>query len=294
MVVENLPPLDFKTFMNTLVALLALGALLSIWSGIRTILDAREMLYVRVRRKGLINGWRLIFFSFVLALGAVLVSIFGEPLVYRYVPVTETPTPRPTTTLTPSLTLSPTISLTPTITLTLAESYTPTVTPTPHVPIAIEAQFSSSVTPSGNAVFSPLTFATGYDAAYNPIGRAEEFQNPVGHLYALFSYDQMQAGVQWTALWYRNGKIIYFETLEWDGGTGGYGFTDWDPPPEEWLPGEYYVVIFVGLDPIVSGTFRVTGDAPTMTPTPTATQTPSATPTGTATHTLWPTSTPAP
>jgi hypothetical protein len=280
--------------MNTLVALLALGALLSLWSGFRTILDAREMLYVRVRRMRLIHGWRLVFLSFTLGLVAVLVSVFGEPVVYRFVPVTVTPTPRPTETMTPSPSLSPTISLTPTITLTLAESYTPTVTPTPHVPIAIEGQFSSSVTPSGNEVFSRLTFATGYDAAYNPIGRAEEFPNPVGHLYALFSYDQMQAGVQWTALWYRNGELIYFETLEWDGGTGGYGFTDWNPPPEEWLPGAYYVVIFVGLEAKVDGIFSVTGEAPTMTPTPTATQTPTVTQTPTATHTLWPTRTPAP
>jgi hypothetical protein len=294
MAVDNLPPLDFRTFINTLAALLALGALLSIWSGVRTIIDAREMLYVRVKRLRLIRGWRLIFLALILGVVAVMVAVFGEPLVYTYVPVTETPTPRPTATVTPSLTLSPTISMTPSITLTLAESYTSTVTPTPHVPIAIEAQFSSSVTPSGNEVFSPLTFATGFDAAYNPIGRATSFRNPVGHLYALFSYDQMQAGVQWSALWYRDGELVHYESIEWDGGTGGYGFTDWNPPPEQWLPGSYYVVIFVGLDAKIDGIFEVTGDPPTTTPTPSATAAPTATLTGTVTHTLWPTNTQAP
>lgn len=280
--------------MNTLVVLLALGGLLSLWSGFRLIADSRDLRYVRVRRMRLINGWRLIFLAFSLGLVAVLVSVFGEPVVYRYVEITETPTPVPTETLTPSLTLSPTISLTPTITLTLAESYTPTITSTPHVPIAIEAQYSSSVTPSGNEVFSPLTFATGFDAAYNPIGSGTTFRNPVGHLYAIFTYDQMLAGVQWTALWYRNGELVHYETIEWDGGTGGYGFTDWNPEPEEWLKGDYYVVIFVGLEAKVDGSFSVRGDPPTTTPTPTSTATPTVTLTPTATHTLWPTNTPAP
>jgi hypothetical protein len=294
MAVENLPPMDIRTFMNTLIALLALGAFFSVWSGIRTILDARDMRYVRVRRKQLINGWRLVFLAFFLGLVSVLVSVFGEPVAYQIVPITETPTLEPTETMTPTLTLSPTISLTPTITLTLAESYTPTVTPTPHVPLAVEAQFSSSVTPSGDAVFSRLTFATGYDAAYNPLGASEQFTNPVGHLYALFSYDQMINGVQWTALWYREGELVYFETLEWDGGTGGYGFSDWNPEPGEWLPGFYQVVIFVGLDAKVSGDFEVVGLPATVTPTPTITLTPTVTLSPTPTHTRWPTNTPAP
>jgi type VI secretion system secreted protein VgrG len=150
------------------------------------------------------------------------------------------------------------------------------------------------VTPSGDAVFSPLTFATGYDAAYNPLGASEQFTNPVGHLYALFSYDQMINGVQWTALWYRDGELVYFETLEWDGGTGGYGFSDWNPEPEEWLPGFYQVVIFVGLDAKISGDFEVVGLPATVTPTPTITHTPTITLTTTPTHTRWPTNTPAP
>ena len=294
MVLENLPPVDIKTFINTLVAFIAIGALLSIWSGFRTIMDSRDLQYVRVRRKRLITGWRLIFLAFFLGLVAVLISVFGEPVAYQYVTVTETPTLRPTETPTPSLTLSPTISLVPTITLTLAESLTPTVTPTPHVPLAVAAQFSSSVTPSGNSVFSPLTFATGYDAAYNPLGRATTFSNPVGHLYALFSYDQMINGVQWTALWYRDGELVYFELIEWDGATGGYGFSDWNPDPADWLPGDYSVVIFVGLEVKVSGNFEVTGIPPTITPTPTATQTPTSTITPTITHTRWPTKTPRP
>ena len=100
-------------------------------------------------------------------------------------------------------------------------------------------------------------------------------------MYAIFSYDKMEDDVQWTALWYRDGELIYFETQPWDGGTGGFGFSDWDPEPEEWLPGKYQVQIFIGLDLVISGDFEIVGFPATKTPTPsnTPTLTPHFTPT---------------
>ena len=47
---------------------------------------------------------------------------------------------------------------------------------------------------------------------------------------------------------------------------GGYGFTEWKAPAEEWLPGTYEVQIFVGLDWKVVGQFILQGDAPTPSP----------------------------
>ena len=112
-------------------------------------------------------------------------------------------------------------------------------------------------------MFSSLTFTDGLDALYRPLKEGTIFQNPVSHMYAVFSYDGMVRGSQWTALWYRNGELVHYETLPWDGDTGGLGYTDWQPPPEEWLPGLYEVQIFTGLTWKVSGTFTVEGDAPT-------------------------------
>jgi hypothetical protein len=102
---------------------------------------------------------------------------------------------------------------------------------------------------------------------------------------ACFSYNNMKDGVQWTAIWYRNGELVHFETLPWDGGTGGIGFSEWNPPPEEWFPGTYTVVLFVGLERQTSGQFIVNGEAPTPAPTlsPTLTLTPDITPTFTRT-----------
>jgi type VI secretion system secreted protein VgrG len=130
---------------------------------------------------------------------------------------------------------------------------------------------------------------------YRPLKPGTTFQNPVGHMYAVFSYDKMQDGSQWTALWFRNGQIVYYETKPWDGGTGGFGgYTDWDPDPSEWQPGIYEVQIFNGMDFKKSGTFTVEGAPPTLAPTSTATRTPTPTRTATSTRTPLPTWTPIP
>ncbi|HET9590390.1 MAG TPA: hypothetical protein VFO91_16505 [Anaerolineales bacterium] len=114
----------------------------------------------------------------------------------------------------------------------------------------------------------------------------------------MFTYDQMTPGAQWTALWYREGELVHYETLPWNGETGGFGFTEWEAPASEWLPGVYEVQIFVGLELKVIGQFVVQGDAPTAIPTatpsltitPSRTMTPSltATPTRTPSATLTP------
>lgn len=301
---ENLPALDIKSFMTALVAILALAVVLLFINSIRTIRRSRSLAYYRLRRKTLMAGWRMLLISIVLVPVVYLVYRFGEPAVYSFYPVTATPSPTFTPTVIPTITETPTITLTPSITPTLSESYTPSPTPTPYIPLAVEVQFSSTVTPSPDSVFSPLRFAQGIDLAYNPINPSDTFIQPIEMMYAIFSYDKMTDGVQWTALWLRDGDLVYYETKPWEGGTGGFGFSDWQPAPEEWLPGNYQVQIFVGMQVKVIGDFEVVGFPPTETPTPSATltasptltQTPSNTPTITQTPTItvtrWPTWTP--
>jgi type VI secretion system secreted protein VgrG len=114
----------------------------------------------------------------------------------------------------------------------------------------------------------------------------------------VFSYDQMTPGAQWTALWYRDGKLVHNESIPWNGETGGFGFTEWEAPAAEWLPGTYEVQIFVGLEWKQIGQFIVEGEAPTAIPTrtPSITPTPSKTrtPTNTSTITQTPTATRTP
>ena len=117
---------------------------------------------------------------------------------------------------------------------------------------------------------------------------------------AVFTYDQMTPGAQWTALWFREGDLVHYETIPWNGETGGFGFTEWEAPASEWLPGTYQVQIFAGLEWKQVGEFILQGDAPTaiptvtpsLTPTPSRTMTPSRTATSTRTPTLTRTPTP--
>lgn len=300
----NLPALDIRSFITVLVALLALVVVFVFIRGIRTIRHSRQLSYYRLRRRALLVGWRMLLASLLLIPVVFLVNSYGESVIYSIYTITSTPSLTPTETIVPTITETPTETLTPTVTPTLSESYTPTPTPTPHIPLAVEVQFSSSVTPQPGAVFSPLRFAQGIDLAYNPINPATSFNHPITKMYAIFSYDSMIDGVQWTALWLRDGELVYFETKPWEGGTGGFGFSDWEPPEEEWLPGNYQVQIFVGMEVKVTGDFEVIGfpptetptRTPTLTPSPTSTPTPSNTPTITQTPTItvtrWPTWTP--
>jgi type VI secretion system secreted protein VgrG len=136
--------------------------------------------------------------------------------------------------------------------------------------------FVSEVTPNPGAVFSPLQFTLDC-SNFNEFTAATVFQNPIDYMCGVFTYDQMTPNAQWTALWYREGKLVHFETIPWDGETGGFGFTEWEAPASEFLPGTYEVQIFVGLNWKVVGQFLLQGDAPTSEPTERPTPTPSLT-----------------
>jgi hypothetical protein len=165
------------------------------------------------------------------------------------------------------------------------------------MPNDIADDFEAEVTPSPDAVFSAILFSQSVDEMLQPVDPAVEFENPVGQLYGTFSYNNMSDGVQYSALWYYEGDLVYYESSIWESGSGGYGYTDWDPPSDQWLPGNYEVQIFVGTEWKSSGFFTVMGEppVPTTTPTPTQTFTPSNTPTKSPTvtpsQTLWPTPT---
>ncbi len=287
--------LDVRTGVLTATIVLGLLALLSLWSGVRSIARARSIPYFRMRRDGMVRGWRRVFFFVVLGALAYAANGYAEPVAYSFYPPSATPTFTVTVSLTPTISQTPTITLSPTITPTPEVSNTPTITPTPHIPLAIEAQFEGNLTPPPDVAFSRLQFTNqGVDSLYRPIKPAEVFTNPVGQMYAYFTYDGMADETQWTALWYYEGELVHFETSPWHWGSGGAGFSDWQPDAEDWRPGEYRVEIFIGLDWIVGGSFVVEGEPPTSTPTPTSTYTPTYTPSITPTITPWPTQTRTP
>lgn len=283
--------LDIHSAVQTAFFLTILFIIISAWAGIRAIRKGRTLKFFRMRRERMVAGWRLLALAFIMIIVAFVLNTIAEPVIYSFFPPTATLTLTPTVTLTPTITQTPTITLSPTITPTPSVSDTPTITPTPLVPLAIEAQFQSTTTPSPDTIFSPLVFAQSLDENFQPVDSAEIFQNPVGHLYAWFTYDQMIVGSQWTAIWYYGTQIVHYETQPWNGGTGGIGFTDWEPQPFEWLAGEYEVQIFVGLQWKQAGRFTIEGEPPPPPPTNTPSATTSPTATDTPTYTVTPTPT---
>jgi hypothetical protein len=306
-----MPALDIQSGVKMAVFLAALLAIISLISGIRIIQQSRDLSFFRMRRDRMVQGWRRIIAAIILGIAAWVLNSYAEPLAYSFYTPSPTPTASPTITLTPTVSPTPSPTLSPTITETPSETDTPTITPTPHIPLAIEGKFTGTLTPPAEAIFSSVEFSNiGLDGLNRAIEPTDTFTNPVSSMYAAFSYNGLADGVQWTAIWYRQNELVNFETKPWDGGTGGYGFSEWHPKAEEWLSGEYQVQLFLGFDWYQVDFFNVIGNpppptitftptpsrtlSPTETSTPTLTRTPSLTPSKTPTQSLTPTWTPLP
>jgi hypothetical protein len=232
--------------------------------------------FYRLRQSRISSAWWMFGGALLLVIVAILVPVFGTPVAYHYFPPSPTVAPTLTPSVVPTITLSPTITLMPTITDTPLVSVTPTGTATPYLPLVVEAQFVSVVTPNPDAVISPLVFDIKLQNSL-PVSPSTLFRNPITVVYASFSYDKMMPGAQWSAVWYRNGEYVFHESYPWNGGTGGYYYSECASPAGGWQPGVYTVQIFVGVDFKRAGSFTVEGDAP-ATPVPTATLSPTPAP----------------
>jgi len=281
--------LDIHTTVLTAFFLVVLGIIISFSAGVRSIRNGQRLLFFRKKREYILYGWRLIFFSLLLIGISFFIYTSAEPIIYRYFP------PSPTVTTTSTSTPIPSITLTESITVTSTVTPTPAITNTPQIPETIVTQFSASVTPNIDAVFSPLQFATKIDKEHQPVNPATEFSNPIGSLYGTYNYDKMLPGSQWSAVWYRleNWEIVCYETLPWNGGTGGLGYTECQPGGSGWVPGEYEVQIFVGTMWNQSGRFKIIGEPSTPTKTSTITKTATVTRTKIPTETNTATRTPS-
>jgi hypothetical protein len=284
---------DIHSAVVTVIVVAVLGAFLSIWSGISAFQKGNKVSYYRLKRIQISTGWRAFAVAVLLIAFAFMVGRFGEPISYKFFPPSPTRSPTTTVSMTFTISLTPTISLPPTITPTPAISYSPTTTGTPFLPITIETQFKSIVTPSSAAIFSQLVFSLKVNN-FQAVEPQTIFQNPLSSVFVTYTYDGMLDGVQWTEIWYLNGNLLKYDTSIWNHGTGGSGQDVLSLPAEEWSPGIYQLVFYVGTNWKALGEFRVTGTPPTatVTSTPSKTGTPTFTPS--LTHTLYPSSTPIP
>lgn len=247
--------------LQSLVLVLAASLLLLVWSGWRLIRGSGGLRFYALRRQRQRSGWRLIGVGLLLGSAGVAVQVFGQRVAYSIVPPTPSITPSPTVTFTPTITLTPTITDTP------EASATPTETGTPSLPEAMLVTFRETVTPSPDAVFSPIVIATRLDGFNRPLDGSAIFTRPPRRLLGAFTYDGLSDGVRWSALWWRGEALVCRESKPWDGGTGGYGYTECEPETG-WAPGEYEVQMFLGETWWTSSRFSVADPNSTATPTP--------------------------
>ena len=258
--------------------LLFIGCILACLLGWQQLSDARKLPFFLLRRERIGRAWRVLALGVGLGILFVFSRLYGKQIVYQAIPPTPSITPTWTITPTSTNTLPPTITKTPTISLTPTVSGTPTVTATPIIPEAITVLFQETITPRPEAAFSEIQVSQRLDRLNRAVEPGYTFINPIVTLYGAFTYDFLDDGVRWTSLWYREATIVCVESKPWDGGTGGYGYTECTPA-EGWLQGNYEIQLFLGQVWQVSTRFEVTGSAVTLTPTytPTHTITPSLT-----------------
>lgn len=262
--------LSITQSVQLVAVVLFLGLAMAVWQGIRLIASARELRFHSLRRNRVSLGWRLILLGTALGLAGLSVQLLGTRAVFAVIVPTPSLTPSPVPSQTPTITMTPTVTVTP------IASNTPTITPTPSIPEELLLTFLTTVTPDANAVFSPILIAPRLDRNLQPLGASETFRNPPGRLYGAFTYNNLRGGEQWTALWYLGSQVVCEESKPWDGGTGGYGYTEC-APMQGWIPGEYEIRMFLGEMWKISARFTVESSPGTSTKTPTVT--PSAAPT---------------
>jgi hypothetical protein len=246
---------------------------LAAWLGWRRVASSRRLRFYLLRREQAVEGWRAILLGVLLVLLATLVWRLGRPAAYAIFRPTASITPTATATSTPTPSAIPTITVTPSISLTPSITPTASSTVTPQLPERLVLFFQETVTPRPDVLFSPVLITDRLNAGNLAVDPRLEFTDPPRTLYGAFSYENLQNGVRWTALWYFRGEVICYESTPWDGGTGGYGYTDC-APPDGWRVGDYEIQIFVGLTWKVTGRFAVLS----VRPTPTLTPSPSGTP----------------
>ncbi len=264
--------------------LLAAAAVFLFSAGVRAIAMGSRTIYFRHRRQRVLAGWWMTGAGLALGLVAFLVFRPGG----SFLPASPTPA-APAQTVSP--TAPPTRTAPPAPTLPTKPAFTSAASPTPHLPLSLEIMVISTVTPQPSATIGDIRFAEALQGNY-PIGNRVEWRNPLKRMYASFAYTHMTYGVQFTALWFRNGELVAFESGPWK--TGGHGrvAVKWEPAPQEWHPGEYEVQFFVGTEWKATGRFSLKGNPPTSTFTPTLT--PTDTPRPTSTSTFTPTLAPSP
>jgi hypothetical protein len=179
-----------------------------------------------------------------------------------------TPTPRvtllPSPTPTSSATPTPTVTPTATATMTASATPTPSVTPTPSPTLTPTATFADAITvvplahaqsPGADAGLSLTTVARGV-ADNEPLEAGTQFAAGIREIYVFMTYANMQPGVSWSRVLYRDGVAVQGSSYLWAQDADGvthFFFANADGYP----PGSYEVRLFLGDAAVSTITFFI-------------------------------------
>lgn len=140
---------------------------------------------------------------------------------------TDTATPMPTPTPTPTATLTETPTPTPTLTWTPTPTLTPSNTPTPTATYETALRLYQPLdarSPADNAVVRVLSADVAVSANNTPLQPRVEFPAGTTRIYLFISFRNMQNGVSWSRVLYRDGAALQGGTLLWSMGEEGSSY----------------------------------------------------------------------
>ena len=178
---------------------------------------------------------------------------------------TLTPTEPATMTATPTVTASATATATPTATATATTTLTPTPTLTPSSTPTPTATYETALhlyEPSGareadaDAVVRVISADVAVSQNATPLEPRTEFPAGIGRIYLFISFRNMEDGVAWSRILYRDGAPLQGSTLLWSMGAEGssYFFFGSD---EGYPLGDYRVELRLGDETTSEFEFRV-------------------------------------
>ena len=161
---------------------------------------------------------------------------------------TATFTPTPTASALPTETVTPTATATATLTQTPTPTLTPSDTPTPTATYETALHLyepSDARAASSGAVVRVISADVAVSQNATPLEPRTEFPAGTARIYLFISFRNMEDGVAWSRVLYRDGAALQGSTLLWSMGAEGssYFFFGSD---EGYPPGEYRVELRLG------------------------------------------------
>ncbi len=166
-------------------------------------------------------------------------------------PIRPSDTPPPAPTETPPPTFTPTTTDTPTVTLTPTPTFESVLQLTPAV---------SDQEPPRGATIELVAAASGVTPDHAPVEPGTHFAAGIERIHFFMRFENMENGVAWTRILFREGVAIQGQSYRWSMGKSGesyFFFGDSNGYP----PGNYEARLFIGAEEVSRLSFTVGASA---------------------------------